>query len=207
MIRLRRLTAGLLDAWLIDQQLANGHPRYRLRLWRDAANALPALREELRAYIDEAFDDARRRLRTGFEDALSPFNDPALDPAANFPAALNRIDSQYCEHGGSKAKRLCVFLRASSPQLTARVLQGLLEHRLQSSSDDLPEDELKRYKTTIDRLARESSTVNTVSEVTRRAIFDEWRKPGRCWAGRLGVIVLLVAHPTPRTVRSGSQLS
>ena len=94
MIRLRRLTADLLDAWLVDQQLANGHPRYRLRLWRDAAAALPALREELRAYIDEAFDDARRRLRTGFEDALSPFNDPALDPAANFPAALNRITLQ-----------------------------------------------------------------------------------------------------------------
>jgi len=94
MIRVRRLNAGLLDAWLVNQQLPNGHPRYCLRLWRDAAAALPALRDELRAYLDEAFEDARRRLRTGFEDGLSPFNDPVLDPAANFPAALNRITLQ-----------------------------------------------------------------------------------------------------------------
>lgn len=106
-------------------------------------------------------------------------------------------DSRYCEHGGSKAKRLRAFLRASPPQLTARVLQGLLDHRLQSSPDDLPEDELKRYKTTIDRLARESSTVNTVSEVTRRAIFDEWRKPGRYWAGRLSETEFLTRFCKP----------
>jgi hypothetical protein len=42
------------------------------------------------AYFQEALDDARRRLRRGFEDTLSPFGDPALDPAANYPQMLNR---------------------------------------------------------------------------------------------------------------------
>jgi hypothetical protein len=65
-----------------------------LRLWRESRAALPALLAELRAYIDEALDDARLRLRRGFEDVLSPFNDPATDPAANYPAVLNRITLQ-----------------------------------------------------------------------------------------------------------------
>lgn len=94
MIRVRRLAADRLDAWLVDQRLPGALPRYRLRLWRDAAAGLPGLRDELRAYIDEAFDDARRRLRAGFQDPLSPFNDPALDPAANFPSALHRVTLQ-----------------------------------------------------------------------------------------------------------------
>jgi hypothetical protein len=94
MIRVRRLTRSLLDAWMVDQRLPNNHARYRLRLWRDEATALPALRTELRAYIDEALDDARRRLRSGFVDSLSPFNVPEPDPAANYPAALNRITLQ-----------------------------------------------------------------------------------------------------------------
>ena len=94
LIRVRRLTPGLLDAWLVDQQLAGARGSYRLRLWRETAAAFPPLRDELRAYIHEAFKDARRRLRRGFEDSLSPFNDPALDPAANYPAALNRMTLQ-----------------------------------------------------------------------------------------------------------------
>lgn len=94
MIRVRRLTPNLLDAWMVDQRLPNNHARYRLRLWRDDATALPALRTELRAYIDEALDDARRRLRSGFADPLSPFNVPHPDPAANYPAVLNRLTLQ-----------------------------------------------------------------------------------------------------------------
>jgi hypothetical protein len=94
MIRTRRLTPAHLDVWLVDQGLPTPHARYRLRLWRESRATLPALLTELRAYADEAFDDARRRLRRGFEDPLSPFNDPATDPAANYPAALNRITLQ-----------------------------------------------------------------------------------------------------------------
>jgi len=94
LIRVRKLTPTLLDAWMVDQRLPNNHARYRLRLWRDEATALPALKPELRAYIDEALDDARQRLRRGFTDPLSPFTIPSPDPAANFPAALNRLTLQ-----------------------------------------------------------------------------------------------------------------
>ena len=94
LIRFRRLTSALLDAWLVDQRLAGARPQYRLRLWRETSTAFPALRGELWAYIDEALEDSRRRLRRGFEDSLSPFNDPAVDPAANYPAALHRITLQ-----------------------------------------------------------------------------------------------------------------
>jgi hypothetical protein len=94
MIRSRRLSTELLADWLVEQPLNGSHPRYRLRLWRETRSALSALEAELRLYFDEAFDDARRRLRRGFEDHLSPFNDPALDPAANYPASLHRITLQ-----------------------------------------------------------------------------------------------------------------
>lgn len=94
MIRFRRLTPALLEAWLIDQRQQVPHDRYRLRLWREDRTGLAAIRQELVAYIDEAFDDARRRLRRGFEDDLSPFCDPPSDPAANFPALLNRVTLQ-----------------------------------------------------------------------------------------------------------------
>lgn len=94
MIRFRRLTTELLDAWLVDQRLANGHARYRLRVWRENRGALAALRGELIGYIDEAFDDARRRIRRGFEDDLSPFRDQPNDPAANYPALLHRVTLQ-----------------------------------------------------------------------------------------------------------------
>jgi hypothetical protein len=91
MIRFIRLTPHLLAAWLEHQPVANAHPRYRLRVWRENRAALEAIRTELIAYVDEALADARRRIRRGFEDDLSPFNDPVVDPAANYPALLHRI--------------------------------------------------------------------------------------------------------------------
>jgi hypothetical protein len=94
MIRFRRLTPALLDAWLIQLALPRPHIRYRLRVWREDRAGLAAVRAELLSYFDEAFDDARRRIRAGFEDDLSPFNDPARDPAANYPALLHRVTLQ-----------------------------------------------------------------------------------------------------------------
>ena len=92
MIRVRRLTRELLDAWLVDQPLPEADCRYHLRLWRESPHEFPPVRDELRAYIDEALEDARVRLRRGFEDSLSPFADPgARDPAANYPVALNLV--------------------------------------------------------------------------------------------------------------------
>lgn len=94
MIRTRRLTLPLLNAWLVSQAIASSHPRYRLRVWRENRAELVAIREELLSYINEAHEDARRRIRRGFEDDLSPFNDPVVDPAANYPALLHRITLQ-----------------------------------------------------------------------------------------------------------------
>jgi hypothetical protein len=94
MIRFRRLTPALLDAWLVNQRLANAHERYRLRVWRESRAGLAGIKAELIAYVDEALEDARQRVRRGFEDDLSPFNDPAADPAANYPGLLHRVTLQ-----------------------------------------------------------------------------------------------------------------
>jgi hypothetical protein len=44
--------------------------------------------------LEEAFEDTRLRLRRGFEDNLSPFDDPTTDPAANYPRLLHRVTLQ-----------------------------------------------------------------------------------------------------------------
>lgn len=49
---------------------------------------------DLRGYVEEAHDDARKRLRLGFEDELSPFEEQGADPAANYPAILHRYTLQ-----------------------------------------------------------------------------------------------------------------
>lgn len=94
MIRFLRVTAQPLQAWLVARALPAHPPRYRLRVWREVNSNFAPLREELVAYAQEALDDARRRIRTGFEDDLSPFRGTADDPAAHYPAMLNRITLQ-----------------------------------------------------------------------------------------------------------------
>jgi len=94
MIRFRRLTLRLLNAWLVKQRVPRANSRYRLRVWREDRTGLAAIQSELIGYFDEAFDDARRRIRRGFEDDLSPFRDPSSDPAANYPAILHRVTLQ-----------------------------------------------------------------------------------------------------------------
>lgn len=94
MIRFRRITLQPLEEWLVPQALPPMPRRYRLRVWREVNDKFPALRDELIAYAQEALDDARQRIRKGFEDSLSPFADLADDPAAQYPAMLNRITLQ-----------------------------------------------------------------------------------------------------------------
>lgn len=94
MIRFRRVTLQPLGAWLVDRPVAAPHKRYRLRVWREVNANFASLREELIAYAQEALDDSRLRIRKGFEDGLSPFADPVEDPAAHYPAMLNRITLQ-----------------------------------------------------------------------------------------------------------------
>lgn len=94
MIRFRRVTLQPLKAWLVNQRLPRTHARYELRVWREVNANLGPLRDELIEYVQEALDDARARIRKGFEDDLSPFADSASDPAAHYPAMLNRITLQ-----------------------------------------------------------------------------------------------------------------
>ncbi len=91
MIRVRRITQELLDAWLVNQAVGAANTRYRLRVYRANSPAFDAIKHELHEYITEALDDARLRLRKGFEDDLSPFTLPSADPAENFPRLLNII--------------------------------------------------------------------------------------------------------------------
>src|SRR3546814_18957103 len=98
-----------LNSWVVDQGIPQTHQRYRLRVWREVHGALGALRVELIAYVQEALDDARRRIRSGFQDDLSPFNDPAHDPAAHYPAMLNRISLQgYLRSEKRRVGKECV---------------------------------------------------------------------------------------------------
>ncbi|EEW24269.1 hypothetical protein [Rhodobacter ferrooxidans] len=94
MIRFLRVTLKPLKAWLAAQTLPTAPPRYRLRVWREVNGNFSPVRKELIAYAQEALDDARRRIRKGFEDDLSPFKGAADDPAVHFPAMLNRITLQ-----------------------------------------------------------------------------------------------------------------
>lgn len=94
MIRFRRLSIELLNAWLVNLGVTNDHPRYRLRAWRENRAGLAAIHAELVAYINEAFEDARMRLRRGFEDPLTPFVNALDDPAANYPALLHHVTLQ-----------------------------------------------------------------------------------------------------------------
>jgi hypothetical protein len=94
MIRFRRLTPRLLEAWLVSLPVASTHHHYRLRVWRENREGFKGIRDELNNYVEEAFEDARIRIRRGFEDDLSPFRDPPADPAANYPALLHRVTLQ-----------------------------------------------------------------------------------------------------------------
>ena len=94
MIRFRRLTLRPLNDWLAAQLLKKTHRRYELRVWREVNGNFAAVRDELIEYVQEALEDARLRIRRGFEDSLSPFSDPIDDPAAHYPAMLNRITLQ-----------------------------------------------------------------------------------------------------------------
>jgi hypothetical protein len=94
MIRFQRLPLELLDTWLANQRLANTHPTYQLRIWRENRAGLDAIRCVLINYVNEAHDDARRRICQGFEDDLSPFNNPPNNPAANYPSLLHRVTLQ-----------------------------------------------------------------------------------------------------------------
>ena len=92
MIRSCRISLGPLKRWLVQQGQPKYSEQYRLRVWQEEKAELDTVRGGLVAYVQEALDDARRMMRCGLSDSLSPFDDdvPDPDPAANYPAALHR---------------------------------------------------------------------------------------------------------------------
>ncbi len=178
MIRFRRLTPALLDAWLVAQPVQSPHRSYRLRLWRGSHSGLSAIRGELLAYIDEALEDTRRRIRRGFEDDLSPFNDPKRDPAANYPALLHRVTLQgyfgetlaviAVEHWGAHDRadwKVPSFLFRLHDQ-EFQHLEAINE-RLLAGEGYTPdrEAELRPGRTGDDGLAFRMNTENTITDV------------------------------------------
>lgn len=83
-----------LDQWLQQIQHQPQPQHYRLRVWREVGDLLDPLRQEVIDYAQEALDDARAKIRRGFADPLSPFEDDEFDPATNYPAVLNRFTLQ-----------------------------------------------------------------------------------------------------------------
>jgi hypothetical protein len=90
MIRFRRLNLNAAQLWFTELTPPAKPARFRLRAWRENRAELPQIQREVIEYIDEAFQDARARLRRGFDVSLSPFRDRADDPAANYPGMLHR---------------------------------------------------------------------------------------------------------------------
>lgn len=90
MIRSCRISLGPLKRWLVQQGQPKYSKPYRLRVWREDNAELDTVRVGLIAYVQEALNDARRKIRCGLSDPLSPFDDDEPDPAANYPAALHR---------------------------------------------------------------------------------------------------------------------
>ena len=92
MIRSCRISLGPLKRWLVQQGQPKYSGQYRLRVWREDNAELDTVRVGLVAYVQEALDDARRKMRCGLSDSLSPFADdiPDPDPAEYYPAALHQ---------------------------------------------------------------------------------------------------------------------
>ncbi|WP_157655188.1 hypothetical protein [Burkholderia ubonensis] len=94
MIRSKRLQLPQLNQWFVTVPLPVGK-NHTLQAWEEKRAALQKpFKDDVLAYFDEAYDDARRHVREGFEDSLCSFNDPATDPAANLPRLLHRITQQ-----------------------------------------------------------------------------------------------------------------
>ena len=92
MIRSKKINITQLQAWLQEQTLpAPANAKYRLRLRCADHASFPAVQQDLQAYIDEAHEDARERLRSSLADDLSPFNEAPPDPAENYPQVLHLI--------------------------------------------------------------------------------------------------------------------
>src|SRR5690348_6281052 len=77
-------------SWLRDTPSESGDEKYRHRLLTEYHNKREEIFDELRLYVQNAHEDARRYLREVFENTLDPFaTSPSFDPAEGYPELLH----------------------------------------------------------------------------------------------------------------------
>lgn len=89
MLRSRRIQPQNMSAWLNESLARTPDGRYAHRLLMEELSGRSIVWEELTACIQEAHEDARRKLRKALEPTLSPFTGPVIDPMEGYPQDLN----------------------------------------------------------------------------------------------------------------------
>lgn len=79
------ITQSKFSHWLQDTVSETRNKRYRHRLLTEYPNTRDEILEMLTAYVQNAHDDARRRLRKLAPNSLDPLGLPSFDPAKGYP--------------------------------------------------------------------------------------------------------------------------
>lgn len=88
MIRFRRIRPATLDAWLRDTLRHSVNGLYGHRELDEQPTARATVWPELHGYVQEAHEDARRKLRRALAPTLAPFTG-LPDPASGYPQDLH----------------------------------------------------------------------------------------------------------------------
>lgn len=88
MIRTRRVAVDRLARWLGETHAGPASTAYRLRVLTENLPHRPPILPELLAYVEEAHEDTKRKLRRVLAPSLSPFLSPP-DPALGYPRDLH----------------------------------------------------------------------------------------------------------------------
>ncbi|KAF0247022.1 MAG: hypothetical protein FD180_139 [Planctomycetota bacterium] len=89
MIRSRRISIEGLAPWFSEELNRAENGSYVLRVLNERAGGRAVVWNELKAYVQEAHDDARRKLRAALAPDLSPFRSSTDDPASGYPQDLH----------------------------------------------------------------------------------------------------------------------
>lgn len=137
---------------------------------------MSTLTEIEKRYFEELFG-----LRSGY---VLDFTDHTFSEFVRSTVQLNINDPKYGE--ASKAKRLRSFWEQEPDAVIGKILDELLnvwEHAQTDKAAALKNDTYLQAKKAVARLTQ--VTPSTISEVTRRDIFDFLKLSGTAWAGRL----------------------
>ena len=137
---------------------------------------MSTLTEIEKRYFDELFG-----LRSGY---VLDFTDHTFAECFRSTAQININDPKYGE--GSKGKRLRSFWEQEPDEVVGKILGELLKVWLHAQTDKAAALRNETYLQAENAVARLTQvTASTISEVTRRAIFDFLDLSGLKWAGRL----------------------